>query len=80
VDHAIAVERVIKTDRTESRILAVPDVDPVDILRNLADHFEIVGIILVEHRRPGTGCIGMVRIRIEMRKGPEIHNRHRKLL
>ena len=80
VDHAVAVERVIKTDRTESRILAVPDIDPVDILRDLADHFEIVGVILVEHRRPGTGRIGMVRIGIAVRDRAELHNRHRGLL
>jgi hypothetical protein len=42
VDHSVAIEPVVATARVELRIRAVADVDPVQVVGNLAKDLQIV--------------------------------------
>ena len=62
VDHGIAIERVMATERLVHRVFGVAQIYAVNVQRHFAfDHFQRVNRYLFVQRSPGAGEIGVVR-------------------
>jgi hypothetical protein len=59
VDHSVTVEPVVAAARVELRIGSVADVDPVQVVGNLADDVEVCERDLLARRRKGATEIGV---------------------
>ena len=61
VQHAVAVERVIRLQRRVQRVLGVAQVDAVEVARDLAlDDRQVVGVPLGGLRPPRAGAVRVV--------------------
>src|SRR5262249_31678794 len=60
VDHAVAVERVVATDRVVDGVLGVAEVSAFEVSRQFANDVEIGGVVLRMVRPPWAGAIRVV--------------------
>ena len=70
VHHAVAVERVVDLSGGMDRVLGVPQIDTVQVGRQLTDHLKVVGLPLDLLRPPRAGAVGVIVVGGEGRQRP----------
>ena len=61
VNHAVAVERVVATDRRVQRVLGVAQVHAIELARDRAlEHVEVIGVVLDQVGSPRAGAVRMI--------------------
>jgi len=73
VQHAVAVERVVRPDRLVDRVLSVAEIHADQIVGNRAGHVEVERVVLDLVRAPRARSVGMVVVGRQCRTHPVDH-------